>query len=81
MIAEEEIDMPLYSTWYDDRAGESVISIEDCAKLMVQFAKYHVKKALDEACKNVPDCEERHTINPYEVEENILKCYPLQNIK
>ena len=46
---------------------------------MIEFAKYHVRKALEYALEEVPygGSDEIH----YKDVEGILTCYPLENIK
>lgn len=46
---------------------------------MIEFAKLHVEAALKEACLQGSTCESRRM---WEVtEEEIMSCYPLENIK
>lgn len=51
-------------------------------KLMTDFAKYHVENALKEALDSIPCLGSSSDIATYEeVEEAVLNCYPLENMK
>jgi hypothetical protein len=55
---------------------------DDVAKeLMIEFAKYHVKKALEAAAINYRINELNMSDCPDYLEKGILSAYPLENIK
>lgn len=63
---------------------------ETC-RIMIEFAKYHVEKALQEAFNNgqcgmefldmTGEFEDIPLYEPYIVEASIIEAYPLENIK
>jgi hypothetical protein len=58
-----------------------LVSGNDVVKLMIEFAKYHVKLAIKECIEEAPSGSSTDPVY-YEDVENVLKdCYPLSNIK
>lgn len=58
------------------------ISGEYVSNMMIEFAKYHVQKALKEALESIPCLGSSTDIATYEeVEEAVLNAYPLDLIK
>ena len=56
--------------------------LENVYHAMREFAKYHVEEALKQALDSIPCLGSSTDIASYEeVEEAILNCYPLENIK
>lgn len=73
MIAEELIKIES-NFFIDDH--------EEISNLMIKFAKYHVKLALQEALESIPCLGSSSDIPSYEeVENEVLNCYSLDNIK
>lgn len=74
-----------FETWYDNSAGEQVISIEDAREAMIEFAKMHVQQALQDACDfglvvTYEDDEDGEPI--YEIaHDTVFNAYPLSRIK
>ena len=64
--------------YYIDR----IITHDDYIKGMIEFAKYHVEKALEKAYQNseIIYPEENNFIESID-KESILNAYPLENIK
>ena len=61
--------------------GGSVFA-QDAKDKMIEFAKLHVKAALQEALENVPGFGSSTDIPDWkEVEKELLNSYPLENIK
>lgn len=55
---------------------------EACIDAMIEFAKYHVELALQEALESIPCLGSSSDIATYEeVEEAVLNSYNLDNIK
>jgi hypothetical protein len=71
-----------YQTWYDQEAGEMVISIQDCEEAMKEFAKFHVKEALKEASKpyNSEFNRGRKVERTKDDINSILNSYPIDKI-
>lgn len=78
MTADEYINKHGYATWFTETGeneGEVVINSEDCKEAMIEFAKFHVKAAL----QAVDDEMEYRgvQISP----KQVFNLYPLENIK
>lgn len=68
-----------YNSKYND---SGLIHYKDAAKLCVQFAKLHVKEALEEALESIPCLGSSTDIATYEeVREAVLNSYPHEKIK
>lgn len=54
----------------------------DTEEIMIEFAKYHVNRALQESLESIPCLGSSTDIASYEeVEKEVLNCYPENNIK
>ncbi len=75
--------MDEYQTWFDDEAGDMVISTQDCKEVMIEFVKMHVRKALESASKPLNSPYNKGNKVDREVHDIdiILNSYPLENIK
>jgi hypothetical protein len=61
---------------------ESTQDYKESVEIMIEFAKLHVQKALEEASENAEMKWVKYTDNDYEIDkDSILKSYPLNNIK
>jgi hypothetical protein len=68
-----------YNSKYND---SGLIHYKDAAKLCVQFAKLHVKEALEEALESIPCLGSSTDIATYEeVREAVLNSYSDEKIK
>jgi hypothetical protein len=68
-----------YNSKYND---SGLIHYKDAAKLCVQFAKLHVKEALEEALESIPCLGSSTDIATYEeVREAVLNSYSDERIK
>lgn len=77
MTANEIINRNLFVT--NDGIKDVHDSVESVEKLMIEFARYHVREALEYALDEVPygGSDEIR----YEDVRGILTCYPEENIK
>ena len=87
--AKEFIDNNGYATWYTPTSdvegeelvgGEVVINSEDCREAMIDFAKLHVKAALEAADKSAEMNFSEKSWENIDDKDFILKAYPLTNI-
>ena len=84
MTAKEFLEVNKQS-WETEQGSEVIDNIEE---MMIEFAKYHVEKALDNASDNaevedVGNPDHDGDWKPYYVvdRKSIINAYPLENIK
>jgi len=63
-----------------DSSSEVAVGGTNLTKLMVEFAKHHVEKALQAAKEDFP-CGGSDPIYCEDIDELIRDCYPKKNIK
>lgn len=69
------------SHYYDDKTDRMVCFDDDVKKAMIEFAKIHVKAALEEASTNVKVITDYDGVYQDVNRNSILSAYPLNNIK
>lgn len=77
-------ELSIYKIEDHDEGGYSGVNEEVLYKIMIEFAKVHVKRALEAAVNKVELIEDDVEINPNSLiidEDSILNSYPLENIK
>jgi hypothetical protein len=73
--------IPSAADFYYQMTG-CVINHKDIETAMIEFAKLHVKAALQEALESIPCLGSSTDIPTYdEVETEVLSAYPSENIK
>tara|TARA_R110000868_G_C10508650_1_gene731906 strand:- start:308 stop:529 length:222 start_codon:yes stop_codon:yes gene_type:complete len=58
-----------------------ILSGDDVSYAMIEFAKYHVKKAIKECIEEAPSGSSTDTVSYEDVKNALKDCYPLSNIK
>ena len=59
----------------------NVLSIGSVKILMIEFAKLHVKSAIEECIESAPSGSSTDTVSYEDVVYALKDCYPLDNIK
>jgi len=79
--AEQFLEEAPISHYYDPNQEKMVCFADDVQKIMIDFAKYHVKLALEKASDDVRVVDEScWAADSYVDRDSILNSYPLENI-
>jgi len=80
MIITAEKFQKNYSIEYYDEGGYQGIEEQELSKMLIEFAKMHVKQALKQSSENVESYVIEGLVSEVD-RDSILNAYPLENIK
>lgn len=78
--AAEEYLKDNYDPYYDED-NDPIYHVWQIKRVMIEFAKLHVKKAIEMCIEEAPSGSSTDTVSYKDVVDALTDCYPLDNIK